>query len=151
MGYQKLTPFEHEPLLDSQWGAVWANNRYRVWVRHISDGAIHLSIKRHDKKPIRTWRDLQWIKNQLAGEERWAMEVFPPMSKLVDTSNQYHLWVAPQEVPLPPFLGNDSPVVVDGDGTSGWMKPRQQPIPEWYPDPMTEEEAERRKKELDQV
>lgn len=53
----------------------------------------HLSIKRIDKEPIMDWRDLQAIKDQLCGAEAEAVQLFPAKSRVVDTSNQYHLWV----------------------------------------------------------
>lgn len=53
----------------------------------------HLSIKRIDKEPIMDWRDLQAIKCQLCGDEAEAIQLFPAKSRVVDTSNQYHLWV----------------------------------------------------------
>lgn len=39
------------------------------------------------------WRDLQAIKNELVGPEHEAIELYPAESRLVDTANQYHLWV----------------------------------------------------------
>ena len=53
----------------------------------------HLSIKRRDKKIIRDWRHLQRIKNELVVPEHEGMELFPAESRLVDSANQYHLWV----------------------------------------------------------
>jgi hypothetical protein len=52
-----------------------------------------LSIKRHDRRPIHDWRHLQRIKNALVGEQHEAVELYPAESRLVDTANQYHLWV----------------------------------------------------------
>jgi hypothetical protein len=52
-----------------------------------------LSIKRIDKEPIMDWRDLQAIKSQICGAEAEAFQLFPAESRVVDTSNQYHLWV----------------------------------------------------------
>jgi hypothetical protein len=52
-----------------------------------------LSIKRRDKEPIMDWRDLQAIKTQLCGAEAEAIQLFPAESRVVDTSNQYHLFV----------------------------------------------------------
>jgi len=119
---------------------VVMNNRYQVCLRKaaIVDGKpiTSLSIKRRDKKPIRSWRDLLWIKNQLCGEECEAVEIFPPMSKLLDTSNQYWLWVFPEGVSLGLGLGNDTAVVCDGDGSTAPGRNRQQPLPEWYPPPV---------------
>ena len=56
---------------------------------------IHLSIKRRDRKPvgIERFRDFQRIKNELVNPEAEAAELYPMESRLVDTSNQYHLWV----------------------------------------------------------
>lgn len=52
----------------------------------------HLSIKRLDNDPARDWRDLQAIKNALAGEEVEAIEIYPAESRLCDSSNRTHLW-----------------------------------------------------------
>lgn len=54
---------------------------------------IHLSIKRLDRDTIHDWRDLQRIKNELIGAEHEAVELYSAESRLVDTTNQYHLWV----------------------------------------------------------
>jgi hypothetical protein len=78
---------------------VVKNNRYQVVIYDrdttpgIPGGMIWLSIKRLDKQPIHDWRDLQRIKNALVGPENEAVELYPAESRLVDTANQYHLWV----------------------------------------------------------
>lgn len=77
---------------------IWVNDKYQVAVRVLGpDPAggefIHLSIKRHDKEPCKDWRDFQRIKNQLCGEEAEGLELYPAESRIVDTANQYHLWV----------------------------------------------------------
>jgi hypothetical protein len=61
----------------------------------------YLSIKRIDKQSIHDWRDLQEIKNQLCGDEREALEIYPAESRLVDTANQYHLFVMPEGDSVP--------------------------------------------------
>jgi hypothetical protein len=71
---------------------VWINSRYQVMKRAMGDLA-YLSIKRIDQQPIRWWRDLQRIKNELVGPECEAVELFPAESRLIDSANQYHLWV----------------------------------------------------------
>jgi hypothetical protein len=103
---------------------VFKNWLYQVSVRKTptnferEDGSgvvvnlVHLSIKRIDKKPVRDWRDLQRIKNQLLGEECEAMELFPAESRLVDTANQYHLWGYDDPGLRAPF-GFPGPRVVD--------------------------------------
>lgn len=81
---------------------VWVNSRYQVLRRDVGDGMIYLSIKRLDQRPIRSWRDLQRIKNELVGPECEAVELFPAESRLLDSANQYHLWVfANPEVRMP--------------------------------------------------
>ena len=39
------------------------------------------------------WRELQAVKNLIVGPEHEGFEVYPAESRLVDTANQYHLWV----------------------------------------------------------
>lgn len=83
---------------------IWVNNIYQVSVRLMirngetepppnREGMLHLSIHRHDRYPIGDWRHMQQIKNEIAGEDRWAVEVYPSEEYLVDTANEYHLWV----------------------------------------------------------
>lgn len=87
--------------------AVYGNDRYTVAVRDLGDGglggssALHLSFHRHDREAVRDWRHFQAIKNEVAGPERTAIEIFPPESQLVDAANEYHLWVLPENFPLP--------------------------------------------------
>ncbi|HRH85667.1 MAG TPA: hypothetical protein PLO41_02360 [Rubrivivax sp.] len=52
-----------------------------------------LSIKRRDRAPVHDWRELQQIKNMIVGDEHEGFEVYPAESRLVDTANQYHVWV----------------------------------------------------------
>ena len=54
---------------------------------------IWLSIRTADRRPVHDWRHLQRIKNELVGPEHEAVEVFPAESRLVDSANQYHLFV----------------------------------------------------------
>ena len=80
---------------------VWMNNRYFVMLRKAPSGVTWLSIRRTDRQAIHDWRDLQRIKNELCGKEREALEIYPAESRLVDTSNQYHLWVLPRGMRVP--------------------------------------------------
>ena len=41
------------------------------------------------------------IKNELFGEQRLAIEVFPKQKNLVDVMDVYHLWVFPKDFDLP--------------------------------------------------
>jgi hypothetical protein len=60
-----------------------------------------LCIRRRDSSPVHDWRHLQQIKNDLCGPECEAVELYPRESRLVDTANQYHLWVLPKGIELP--------------------------------------------------
>lgn len=78
----------------------YMNDRYQVNVQDIGPAfgdelgdMAWLSIKRRNKAPARDWRDLQEIKNQIVGPECEGVELFPAESRLVDTANQYHLFV----------------------------------------------------------
>lgn len=74
--------------------SYYRNRIYQVAVSYTENRAMaHLSIKRLDKAPIRDWRDLQRIKNELVGPECEGVELYPAESRLVDMANQYHLWV----------------------------------------------------------
>lgn len=82
----------HLEFLDKQ--EVFLNDTYQVNIDRSHQKFIWLSIKRRDKQPVTDWRHKQIIKNQLVGEEHEAVELYPAESRLVDTANQYHLWVA---------------------------------------------------------
>jgi hypothetical protein len=81
-------------------GTTWANGQYVVIKKDYPTGMTHLSIRRQDRKACRDWRDCQQIKNQLCGSEREGIELYPAESRLVDTANQFHLWVMPEGVQL---------------------------------------------------
>ncbi|PND30185.1 hypothetical protein C1I89_29910 [Achromobacter pulmonis] len=88
---------------------VYMNERYQVNVQVIpapfgpdAGDMVWLSIKRSDREAIHDWRELQAIKNQIVGDEHEGFEVYPAESRLVDSANQFHLWVfADPKVRLP--------------------------------------------------
>lgn len=100
---------------------AWLNNAYQVNIdkapRHGFPGTTlwHLSIKRLDKRAVHDWRDLQAIKNMLAGPQYEAVELYPSRSRTVDQANQYHLWVfvaqAGSDAPQLPFGWTDRSVL----------------------------------------
>lgn len=78
--------------------AVFLNSRYQVNVYTEFNQApfgrvVWLSIKTRDKQARHDWRDMQRIKNEIVGEQYDAVEIYPAEDKLVDTANQFHLWV----------------------------------------------------------
>jgi hypothetical protein len=78
---------------------VWASPQYTVLVYRdtkVGDGFPSmdwLSIRRDDRAPVRDWRHMQAIKNQICGRDREGVELYPHEDRLVDTANQFHLWV----------------------------------------------------------
>lgn len=117
--------FEWNPKLpvDQRSDEVWHNGRYQCLVKYVKsnvhpegsrDHLLHLSIHAHDRGPMRNWRHLQQIKNEVAGELRTAVEIFPPEDKLTDTANEFHLWVLPEDTDLGFGLG-DEPIVSDDE------------------------------------
>jgi hypothetical protein len=73
---------------------IYSNDTYQVVVERNSS-LIHMCIRRHDCQPCTDWKDRQQIKNELIGPEYEAVELFPAESRLIDTNNEYHLWVHP--------------------------------------------------------
>lgn len=71
---------------------AYENDLYHVDVNYEPPYA-HLAIRRHDGKPCKEWLHFQQIKNEIVGTENEAMELFPAESRLVDSTEQYHLWV----------------------------------------------------------
>jgi hypothetical protein len=71
---------------------IFQNDIYTVQVE-AGTPFVHLHIRRNDWGPCKDWRDFQLIKNYFVGTENEAVELFPAESRLVDTSNVYHLWV----------------------------------------------------------
>lgn len=54
----------------------------------------YLRIYRDDDKPM-SWREV-WETFQNVYPGRWAIEMFPPESELVDEANVYHLFMLPE-------------------------------------------------------
>ena len=110
-----MKPFERgtcptNPLIKDD--EIWLNNKYQVNIRHLSNGWTWLSIKRLDKKSIHDWRDLQTIKNKLTSSDREGLELYPDENRLVDSSNQYHIWVMPKGEKFP--FGFQGRLIVKG-------------------------------------
>ena len=80
----------------------WFNDVYYVTLRRVPDhafgtdeGIIQLGISSIDGTARHDWRHFQAIKNQLAGPECEAFELYPAESRLLDPSNYYTLWCFP--------------------------------------------------------
>ena len=115
MAARPMTPFEVQDVSgipgrcdlgsnERWWPFAYVNSRYSVQVSTVATaiGAVtHLWIRHHAGEMPRSWRDLQRIKNEIAGPDRAAVEVFPPESELVDSANMAHLWVYPEDFVVP--------------------------------------------------
>jgi hypothetical protein len=101
----------------------WANDTYHVTLRRkkvdpvfgSKGGMIHLGIHSHDGTARHDWRDFQAIKNQLAGKECEAFELYPADSRLLDPSNYYSLWCFPGVNKIKVGQGPEKREVLDAD------------------------------------
>lgn len=106
---------------------MWKNDRYTVVVERRPDhSARQLSVRRNDRGTDVPWRHLQRIKNELAGAEVEAIELFPAESRLVDTANQRWLWVLPRGEKVP--FGFDEGRHVSGPENAAPIGARQAPL-----------------------
>ncbi len=80
-------------------GENWINDTYHVYLvkdepHGFGDVEVWwLSIKRHDREVICDWREFQEIKNAICGEQYEGIMLYPRETRVVDTSNQFHLFV----------------------------------------------------------
>lgn len=110
--------------------SLWANSKYHVTAAELPNGITHLSIKRRRKSHVHDWRELLRVKNELTSPDREALELYPGMWRVVDTVNQYHLYVLPAGVVLNlGFLVGQ----VDDEAPDRFEtdRPRQRPLPSW--------------------
>lgn len=111
----------------------WWNGTYDCFVSYQEGGLKHLSIKRLDRAPLRNWRHLQQIKNEICGEMCEGVEIYPGEYRIADNSNQYHLWVMPEGVEVPVGFPSGM-VVIDPDEVHRYNtrngKGRQEPMQE---------------------
>lgn len=71
---------------------VYRNNVFSVLHRSLPGGVIHLAVS--SLSEIRpTWHEMQRIKDEIAGEDATAVEVYPPRDQIVDGANMFHIWV----------------------------------------------------------
>jgi len=115
----------------SRFGWESANHVVLVWwptegTRDEKATGVYMSFKRRDKAPIGDWRLKQRLKNAILGDEAEGCELFPAESRLIDESNQYHMFCM-----LPPHrlgFGFKNRTVLDGDGLSDHGLHRQRPL-----------------------
>lgn len=100
--YGMWTPWETITFPRGSVGDGWAadfttahkNNVFAVLDRTLPNGIRHLAISSlSGERP--TWPEAQRIKDELAGEDATAVEVYPPRAEVVDGADMYHLWIVP--------------------------------------------------------
>ena len=79
---------------------VVKNNWFTVQF-YKQDNVDHLMVRRHDDEPIRSWSDMQRIKNELVSKNRVGIEIYPTENDKIDRANVYHLWVMPEGFKFP--------------------------------------------------
>lgn len=116
------TPFEPaSPANPLGEGTCMVNSLYQVSIHEHASGWTWLAIVRRDRSHVHDWRHLQRIKNEICGPEREAVELYPAESRLVDTSNQFHLWVLPAGERIP--IGYTERDVSDNPGGAHKQRP----------------------------
>ena len=78
------------------------NRVFSVLDRIDYSGARHLAVA--SLSGIRpTWHEMQRIKDEIAGPDMTAIEVYPPQKEIVDGADMFHLWVVPGPLPFSLF------------------------------------------------
>jgi len=75
------------------------NKVFSVLDRTLSNGFRHFAIT--SLSQIRpTWPEMQRIKDELAGLNTMAVEIYPPHHEIVDDADMYHIWILPKPLPV---------------------------------------------------
>src|SRR3954465_11420168 len=104
---------------------AFQNRLYNGYALVFEDTSMHLSFKRNDRAAVRDWRHFQAIKNEVAGPEREAIEIFPPESMLVDSANENHLWIIPEDNISPLGFVHSEPQLIDKVDNMDYARYRQ--------------------------
>ncbi len=114
----RMGPFKKEkpPKRGEGWygelSMAWSNGWYAVLGREVPTiwgVVIHLCMRNLPGSSLH-WNEKQWIKEQLYGDARTAIEVYPDADELVDQANMYHLWILPEGFQLPFTIADRNPV-----------------------------------------
>ena len=82
------------------------NEIFTVLERHAPAGVRHFMVS--SLSGIRpSFHEMQRIKNELAGLDATAIEVYPPQSQLIDGADAYHIWIVPHGLPF--GIGGEEP------------------------------------------
>ena len=130
---------QHPDVTDAQVATLmpdetWGNERYTANVHYLDgkrDGFVEIAVHNHNRTPPVPWRHLQQIKNEVVGPDREAVQLFPAEDRLLDTANEYWIYVYPTgQAPMRKRgvkVGMDRGRTVHYEMPSGFGKSRQQP------------------------
>lgn len=100
--------WETLPLMPGQvgqggWAATFTachrNKVFAVLDRVAEAGVRHLAVS--SLSGIRpTWPEMQRIKDELAGVDATAIEVYPPKAEVIDQADMFHIWVLRGKLPF---------------------------------------------------
>jgi hypothetical protein len=137
------TPFQEAELPSGEYGktiqespgfiGTFINNLYQVQMREYESPfgkMLWLAIISRDRTARHDWRHFQRIKNELCGPEREALEIYPAESRLVDTNNQFHLFVMPEGEILPLGYCERDVGVKQREGSLHKQRPFENPPPD---------------------
>lgn len=83
----------------SEFTTAHRNRVFSVLDRMTGPGIRHLAVA--SLSGIRpTWWEMQRIKDDLAGADATAIEVYPPRTDVVDEADMFHLWVLRGKLPF---------------------------------------------------
>ena len=110
---------------------IFGNDRYTV-TRAEEGEFVHLAIHSRTRSAVgaHDWRHFQRIKNELAGPEREGVELFPAESRLVDVSNEFHIFVFPEGFRFP--FGFPKRAVANGGAALSLSDEDLAETAEWY-------------------
>ena len=87
---------------EDEYGEQWENRLYYATVARFAAGFgigegpyIRIGISSTDETARHDWRDFQHIKNDIAGDDWEAVELYPAEHRLLDPSNRFYLWCVP--------------------------------------------------------
>lgn len=112
---EESEPFEPLKLeYTDRFGEHWWSGQYQVVRRFYEKdpvfgsrcGMVYLGISNYDQTARHDWRHFQQIKNQLAGSDWEAIEVYPAEDRLVDPSNEFLLWCFKVKIKVGPQRRN---------------------------------------------
>ncbi len=75
------------------------NRVFMVLERQAEAGVCHLAVS--SLSGVRpTWHEMQRIKDEIAGHDATAIEVYPPHDQIVDDADMFHIWVLRGNLPF---------------------------------------------------